>query len=251
MMKGLKIFITLLLLASTTTFGQVGDVNKNIEKDKSNSSNKEITTAEINSQNNSNSWFFGFIIEAFAATIGAAQVATLNNLDLYPERVSLESFVSIGTGLNEKEYFFQTGVRGNWGIIATDFKYNDLWDSTGKLQTIDWAVLMFRVPIRSFKIDYGLGFIGVIGKNQSYFNSSIGFDWRIQELRMNINSAYQWSEKTSSGERFKKGFVARVDYEVYRRNKMHICPLIELSYQNYFDQTTFALISGGVMMRIY
>jgi hypothetical protein len=100
-MKTVSIIIASLLIITTSAMGQVGDVNKNVKKDKDKSGNTEsIATIDSGSSNSSGGWFFGFIVEAFAVTIGAAQRAALENVEIYPERISLESFASYGTDLN-------------------------------------------------------------------------------------------------------------------------------------------------------
>ena len=251
-MKTLTIFIASLLIITANAMGQVGDVNKNVKKDKDKSGNtKSTATMDSGSSNNSGGWFFGFIIEAFAVTIGAAQRAALENVVIYPERVSLESFATYGTDLNSDAQYFQTGLRGNWGIFGTDFKYNNLKDITGQLKTIDWQVMVIRIPIQNFKIDYGLGFIGILDQDQAYYNSSIGFDWRLPNVGINIASAYQWSQRTSLGTRYKRGFILRADYEIYGYKKLHLSPMLEYAYQNYFEETSFSLISVGVIIRLF
>jgi hypothetical protein len=196
-------------------------------------------------------WFVGFVTHIFAVTIGAAQRAALENVDIYPERISLEAFTTFGTEFTARSNYFQTGIRGNWGIIGTDFKYSILNDPTGNLESIDWMVFVIRIPIKHFKIDWGLGFIAISDEDQSYGNSSIGFDWRLPNAGLNINSAYQWSAKTSLGSRYKESFSMRVDYNIFNHKKLHISPIVEYSYQNYFSETNFSLYSAGVIIRMF
>ena len=154
-MKKLTVIIITLLIITANVMGQVGDVNKNVKKDKSSSGNtKSSATMDSGSTSSSGGWFFGFIIEAFAHTVGAGQRAALENVEIYPERFSLEAFSTYGTDINSDAQYFQAGLRGNWGIIGTDFKYNNLMDITGQLKTIDWQVAVIRIPIKNFKIDY-------------------------------------------------------------------------------------------------
>ena len=111
--------------------------------------------------------------------------------------------------------------------------------------------MVIRIPIKNFKIDYGLGFISILEQDQTYFNSSLGFDWRLPDLGINIASAYQWSQKTSLGSRYKRGFILRADYEIYGYKKLHLSPMLEYAYQNYFEETSFSLISVGVILRVF
>ena len=251
-MKTITIIIASLLIITTNAIGQVGDVNKNVKKDKNASKNTKSTASiESGSSSSSGGWFGGLIIQFFSATVGAGQRAALENVDIYPERFSLESFSTYGTDINSDAQYFQAGLRGNWGIFGTDFKYNNLIDITGQLKTIDWQVVVIRIPIKNFKIDYGLGFISILEQDQAYFNSSLGFDWRLPNLGVNITSAYQWSQKTSLVSRYKSGFILRADYEIYGYKKLHLSPMLEYAYQNYFEETSFSMISAGIIIRVF
>lgn len=251
-MKTLTVIIVTLLFSTLNVLGQVGDVNKNVKKDKDKSGKtKSTATIDSGSTSSSGGWFGGLIIYFFTSTVGAAQRAALENVDIYPERFSLESFTTYGIDINSDAQYFQAGLRGNWGIFGSDFKYTNLIDITGQLKTIDWQVVVIRIPIKNFKIDYGLGFISILEQDQSYFNSSLGFDWRLPNLGVNIVSAYQWSQRTSLGSRYKRSYILRVDYEIYNYKKFHLSPMIEYAYQNYFEETTFTLISAGVIIRLF
>jgi len=253
-MKKLVIILATILFSATSIMGQVGDVNKNVKKDKDNSNNPsaESSNSSGKDRSNSNCGLCYFFVDLFASTIVAGQRAALENVDIYPERVSLEAFSTFGTGFSNSTNYFQAGMRVNWGIFGSDFKYTNLMDRTGNLSTIDWQVLVIRVPIENFKIDWGLGYISVLDISQAYFNSTIGFDWRLPNIGMNINSAYQSSARTSLDDtRYKKSFMIRIDYEIYNKNKVHLSPRLEYAYQSYFEETKFSLLSVGLVFRVY
>lgn len=249
------LYIAIFLVFNFEVFAQVNEVNKNVKKDKKNETSGSVdtnsnTSAKKNSSNNGSGLIY-FVANIFIHTIGAAQVAALENKELYPERISLESFSTFGTELTGGTNYFKTRVRANWGIFGSDFTYSKLMDPTGDLNSIDWLVAVFRLPIRSFKIDYGIGFISLADLDKSYFKSSIGFDWRIPSAGLNVSSAYQWSERTSLGSRYKRNFIMRVDFSSYNYRKLHISPLVEYTYQNYFNETEFSLYSLGVVIRLF
>ena len=251
-MKNSVVILVFLFFSTPSIMAQVGDVNKNVKKDKDNSAkanSTEMTSANQESKSG-NGWGY-FFVNLFASTIGAGQKAALQNVDIYPERFSLESFAAFGTGFTNSTNYFQVGLRGNWGIFGSDFKYANLMDQTGNLSTIEWQVIVIRIPIKNFKIDWGLGYIKVLDENQYYFNSSIGFDWRLPNVGMNITSAYQSSAVTSLDTRYKSSFIVRVDYEVYSHKKIHLSPRLEYAYQNYFAETEFSLLSAGLVFRVY
>lgn len=243
----------LFLSCSFNVFAQVNEISKNVEKEKNNGSTKSSSSSSSSyndSSSSSGDGFANFIGAIFINTIGAAQVASLKNKDLYPERISLESFGTFGTEISSSANYFETGIRGNWGIFATDFRYSNLNDFTGDLKSLDWLVVVFRIPIKNFKIDYGLGFISLIDLDQSYFKSSIGFDWMFHDIGLNINSVYQWTEQTSLESRYKRNFDFSVDFNAFSRQHLHISPMIKYSYQNYFNETEFSIFSVGAIVRL-
>ena len=252
MMKKIIIIIIALLIYIPNVMGQVEDVNKNIKKEKESSGEvKSSDATNSGSTSSAGDAFLGFVVNVFVATIGSAQKAALENVRIYPERVSLETFTSYGTEVNNSTNYFHVGLRLNWGIIGSDFKYTNLNDMTGRLKTIDWQVVVIRIPIKNFKIDYGLGFISILDLDQSYSNSSLGFDWRLPNIGVNITSAYQWSGKTSLDSRYKKSFILRADYNIYSFKKVHFSPMLEYAYHTYFEQTNFSLISAGIIIRVF
>jgi hypothetical protein len=247
-MKNLIVTLLILSLSAATLIAQVSDINKNVEKDKSN--NTSTNSDDYDSFSNNGDGFAGFIGSIFINTIGAGQMAALKNKDLYPERISLETFGSFGTEITSSANYFETGIRGNWGIFATDFRYSKLNDFTGDLKSLDWLVLVFRIPIKNFKIDYGLGFISLIDLDKSYFKSSIGFDWMFHYIGLNINSVYQWTERTSLETRYKRNFDFSVDFNAFSFQRLHISPMVKYSYQNYFGESEFSIFSVGAVVRL-
>jgi hypothetical protein len=254
-MKKLVIILTTLLFSASSIMGQVGDVNKNVKKDKDNSNNPksaETSKSSGKDRSSSNCGVCYFFVDLFASTIVAGQKAALENVDIYPERVSFEAFSSFGTGFTNSTNYFQAGMRDNWGIFASDFKNTNLMDQTVNLSTIDWQVIVFRIPLENFKIDWGLGYISVLDISQAYFNSTIGFDLRLPNIGANISSGYQSSARTSLEDtRYKKSFIIRIDYEIYNKNKIHLSPRLEYTYQSYYEETKFSLLSAGLVFRVY
>lgn len=252
-MKHLLVILLTLVCSCTVLLAQVSDVNKNIKKDNNNSTTTKGSSS-ARSDNNPSGLGAGliyFISDIFIGSIVNAQKAVLENKERYPERVSLEVFSTFGTELTNSANYFETGIRGNWGVFATDFKYSYLNDFTGNLKSLDWQVIVFRIPIKGFKIDYGLGFISLPDFDQSYFNSTIGFDWMFHTIGLNIRSHYQWSEQTSLGSRYKKNFDFSIDFKMLTYNKLHINPRLLYSYQNYFEETDFSIYSVGVVLKLY
>ena len=252
-MKTIILALVLLILGTTQINAQVDDIKKNVEKDKNTTTTKSSSTESSNTSKKVSSGLIMFVADIFIHTFGAAQMAVLENKDLYPERISLEAFGTYGTeySTTSTSNYWQTGIRANWGMFASDFKYSSIDDRADNLNSIDWLVIVFRIPIKNFKIDYGLGYIDLVDLDQSYFKSSVGFDWRLPNIDLNLSSYYQWSERTSLGSRYKENFIFRVDLKAIGARKLHISPMLEYNFHNYFNETTFSFYSAGVVVRLF
>ena len=226
---------------------QVGEVNKNIEKSKETTS----TTSKSNQESSGGDGLFIFLSEVFIHTIGAAQMAALENKHIYPERVGFNAGVDLGSGFENNTWNITTGARVNWGIFASDFKYNSLSDITGTLNTVDWQVLVLRLPIQSFNLEYGLGFISIPAASDSYGSFSFGFDFKIRPIGTTFGSHYYWTSISSLETRFRKAFELVIDQEVVRQGHFNLCLMMKYSHQNYFAETNFNILSAGVIMKIY
>ena len=156
-----------------------------------------------------------------------------------------------GSGFKNKAWQFTTAARLNWGIFGTDLRYNSLFDTTGTLNSLDWQIVVIRIPVQSFNLEYGLGLLNLPGRQQSYTSQAIGFDLKLRPYGINLSSHYYWSAFTSLGSRFRKSFEIIGDYEFLSNGQFHLCGLLKYSYQNYFDETTIQVVSAGLAMKIY
>ena len=246
------LIIILLMTFSPSIVAQVGDVNKNISKSKSSRSSSTSSNSSYSSSDDGDHGLFEAIfIDIFSFLLVETQRAALENKDIYPDRISFEVPLTYGTDFNYGSGYFQTGARFNWGMYGTDFKYLNLHDPSGGLEMIDWIVLNFRLPLGNFKLDYGIGSVYVLGEDLEYFKQSFGFNLRLPKKGMFITTAYQWTSHTNLGTRFKENFNVQVDYELWASGKMHLSPLLEYSYQNYFEEDAFSFVSLGMIMRFF
>jgi hypothetical protein len=247
----IRLLITFFLLTgSLNTYAQVEDVKENVNRDKEKSDSHKSNDYDDSESlfDNCLAAFFGNLL---LSTFGSAQNSAMQKLDYYPERISLEVLSTFGTEFTSRTHDFQAGIRYNRGIFATEFRYNNLKDATGKLKSLNWLIANIRLPIGSFKLDYGIGFIDLPDLDKRYFNSVFGFDWMIHPWGVNIKSDYQWTQKTNLGPRYLNRYSLRIDYNIYNYRKLHLSPIVEYVYLDYFDQTNFSVLSIGMMVRLF
>lgn len=247
-MKKLIFTLSTCLLMSTYLMAQVGDVNKNVEKDKQSKSTKSSSDS---GSSDSGSGFFYFLGDALFHSVGAAQMAALENRRIYPKRLSLEAYGTYGTELNSSANLYKTGIRGTWGIFGSDFRYNHLKDFTGTLKEIEWQVLLIRIPIKNVTVDYGMGYIQLPADYISYFNNSLGLEVWLDQPGITITTGYRWTEKSNLGSRYKKNFETGISFNAVNAGAFHLSPTIMYNYLNYFDETSFSLFSVGVVIGLY
>lgn len=263
-MKACKyLFVSVFLLISTTQFAQVRDIKDKVKEDRQNKRGRgytyspETTKSRDDDDTSSVNSLVGLLVTdvvgelvaGAAGLIAEAQYSTLEDKDLFPERVSLEAPLNFGLATTNGATNYNLGLRGNWGIFATDFKYTQLNDRQDDLKNIEWVIGMIRIPIENLKLDYGLGFNRVLDLSTTYLKSHVGFDLRIQKT--NVAGYYEWTGKTSLGSRFKQNVTIRLDHEVGNVGKLRFSPMLQYEYQNYFSSTEFHFINGGVVVRFF
>jgi len=236
---------------------QVSNIKKTVKKDKitytltgtksyhssSRSSNYENNIAEGIAEE-----IFIGIIRGLGFITTKAQKAVLDNANEIPNVISLETGIDYGT--NTSELTLNPSIRGNWGIIATDFRYSLLHDNTSSLQSLDWQVLVLRVPIKNLKLNYGIGFISLLNPKTSYFESSTGLELNLIESKLNFISNYRWTSHKSQ-KRYRQEVKLTGDYQVFENKLFHISPMAGFTYQKYFNTDRFLFFNIGVKLRLY
>lgn len=249
-MKSLIATSLVLLFSITLLFGQVGDVHKNVEKDKESKSKTSNSTSST-SGSSSGSGFFEFLGTVLFQSVGAAQMAALENRQYYPKRMSFEAFGTYGTELTSSANLYKAGARGTWGIFGSDFRYNHLTDFTGTLKEIEWQVLLLRIPIKNVTVDYGIGYIQLPEADVNYFNNSLGLEIWLDQPGITIATGYRWTEKSDLGSRYKKNLEASISFNALNAGAFHLSPTVGYNYLIYFDETPFSIFSVGVIVGLY
>ena len=251
-MKNLLTITIAVLVSCNFLFAQVSDVNKNIEKDKESKNETSKSSSDTAGSSSGGSGFFDFLGTVLFQTVGAGQMAALENRQAYPKRMSLEAYGSYGTEFDSiATIFYKMGLRGTWGIFGSDFRYNHLKDYTGRLNEIERQVLLFRIPIKNVTVDYGLGYIQLPDEDINYFNNSLGLEIWLDQPGITITSGYRWTEKSGLGSRYKKNFEAGISFNALNAGTFHLSPMLGYNYLTYFDETHFSLFSVGLVVGLY
>ncbi len=262
-MTNLKLLVIIIILTLTTNLKcQVKEIKEDIKNDKKSKSSKSYTCTRSSSSTRRSSsyyddeesfgeWILGEIFYSIVKGVGfvtyQAQKNVLENRDYYPNIISLKSGIDYGTTLF-KENTLNPSIRLNWGIFASDFRYSLLSDETDNLQSLDWQVLIVRVPIKNLKINYGIGFTSVLSPQTSYFESSAGLDVNLMDSRLNFTANYRWTERKSE-DRYRQEVKLTGDYVIMEKGVFHLSPMVGFTYQEYFNRHKYLFVNVGVRVR--
>jgi hypothetical protein len=269
-MKKITLFFIIALLAFQTVHAQTRRVREKVAEDKSSSPSSASSGRTLSASSPSgpdwdpdfeNSFFGAMILEGIVYGIGYAgygvykgfwygQQAVMEKREDRPELVSLQGTLSGGFDSQRNTFMASPAIRGNYGIFASDLRYVNMSDVTGKLHSIDWQVLMLRLPIRSVKLEYGLGFSYFISPSKVYFEQSLGFDWGFLKNRAALQGQYRWSQHTNVG-RYRSEYAIDLDAEVARRGNLRFCPFVGYASYQYFDDIHFDYIRLGLKVKLF
>lgn len=169
----------------------------------------------------------------------------------HPETFSFEADAISGFDFNSNTLLISPSARVNWGLFASDVRYQYTHDVTDVLHVLDWQVLKLRLPVSNLKLEYGIGLSHVFDPSKTYFEQSVGFDWCFLDRKATLQGEYRWTQTTNIGERFRKEAGVTADYEIKRVNQLRICPMMGFVYKSYFDSTHFRFFQLGFRIRIY
>lgn len=238
------------------TLSQVKNIKENVAEESNQNTSGSCSDEDDNvSSFYSDDMSFGesLMAEIFLGIIKGVSIVTveaqrhvLSDMDKYPNLIS--TVVGVDYGTNLSALTLTPSLRVNWGIVASDLRYSLIHDYTGSLKSFDWQVFILRIPVDIVKLNYGIGFTALLEPNVSYFESSLGADVHLLKNRLNVTSNYRWTAKKSE-ERYRQEFKFTVDYRLVNKGEIDICPMIGVSYQDYFKEDNYLFFNVGVKIR--
>lgn len=269
-MKKFTLIAVLTLLALPSVHAQTRHVREKVAEDKSSSASSASHSSTSSASSPSapewdpdfgDSFFGDLLLQGIVYGVGYAgygvykgfwhgQQAVMDHREDRPELVSLQGSLSGGFDFKRNTFMASPAIRGNYGIFASDLRYVNMRDATGMLHAIDWQVLMLRLPIRSLKLEYGLGFSYFISPSKVYFEQSLGFDWRFLKDRASLQGQYRWSQNTNVG-RYRSEYAIDLDAEVARRGNLRFCPFVGYASYQYFNEINFDYLRLGMKIKLF
>jgi len=237
------------------------DINTELERQKKRKEEKSNSGTTYGNSSNSSSAsvnslaatfnVFGYLIQGIIFVQGEA----LHSRKQHPEIVSLEGSFNAGYYKNFNTVLFTPRIQANWGLFSTEFREQRLTDASAALNTYDWQILKFNIPIHPLTLYAGLGFTNVPIYKLTYFEYSLGGKLRFLKEKFLTEGSYR-STEISNGGRFRQEYRFTIDYEVtsYKvknNTRFRISPMIGFVYQKYFNRINQYYILGGVNFRLF
>lgn len=194
---------------------------------------------------------FRILTVGIAEEVKKGQDTVLSVIDKYPERKSIELSGTYGSGAHPFSNLFTGAFRGNYGIFATDFRHARLYDFRGNLSTIDWQILMLRIPIESVKLEFGIGFTSLYEPSNMWGENSLGIEAGLLKNRLVIKSQYRKTFVKSQNYPFRQEANLQISFQAFKHQKLHIFPIMEFTHQNYYNEFHMNFIRVGIRMSFY
>lgn len=262
-MKRLSYIVLISVLFLSVTEAQTRAVREKVKADKQSSH----TSQRSASSSSAPSWEPDFedaglaemIVGALVYVTGYAvykglwhgQHVVMDKRDKYPELVSLQGTLASGFNFGDSGWMMESGVQGNYGVFASHLRFLNVKDVTGRIQSIDWQVLKLRVPISSFRLEYGIGFSHFISPSKTYFDSSLGFEGDLFKKNLHLQGIYRWSQNTNLGDRYRQEYTIDAAVQVAKLGALRLYPFVGYSHFSYFESIDFNYFRLGVKLRIF
>lgn len=262
-MQRLSVIVLISVFFSSVTGAQTRAVREKVKADKQSSHTSQRSATSSSAP----SWEPDFedaglaemVVGALVYVTGYAvykgfwhgQHAVMEKRERYPELVSIQGALASGFNFGDSGWMLESGVQGNYGIFASHLRYLNVKDVTGRLQSIDWQVLKMRIPISSFRLEYGIGFSHFISPSKTYFDSSLAFDGDLFKKKLHLQGSYRWSQNTNVGGRYRQEYAIDAAARLAKVGSLGIYPFMGYSHFSYFEAIDFKYLRLGIKLRIY
>lgn len=238
-----RIFIIIILSISFTySSAQVGKV-----KEKS----KNDTRQNRSSETYSESRFFFDIINFFPFVVGLHRNMLDRKID-EPWLVSIDLRLNGGYYANESTSLILPSIRGNWGLLSTQVRWNRIQDLTGAYKTFDWQILQFNlvaIPQFNFRIGSGISYIKETSVTASEHFAGLEFHFNDRSINPLLEFRWVKNYETGSTPRFEMNIGS--GFRVGTFGKFNVDIMGGFLYQRYYSEVDFYFIRTGINIHFY
>lgn len=241
------------VLAVVTAFAQVEDIKR--ESEENNQRTKRSVAADYHENDRTGGFF---LFDLFFQAIPAWQRFKLSaDRTRYPSLVSLE-LLAQGAAHPPAYYFLWPRIRGNWGIVSTDYRVNYLIEEVSDgsyihIRTSDWQILQLNI-ITSRYLTLRLG-NGTLQEN--FGRRAVFYEWsamigvhnrrQTEMLWMEYRHAHDF--RTGAWPRLE--LSAQYQHLLFESKPAHGFISAGVVYQNYYRSVPVVGVQGGLVFRFY
>lgn len=243
------IFLVICLFAASIGYAQVNDI-------KGASSSNKSGGGSDRGRSSVGAGAVYFFIDVAVRGLAVWQINTLQKRGEVPNVLSLEVFGQAGIQPSTY-YIFNPRVRGNWGILLTDFRMNYMIeDKIGgpvDLRTDDWQVLGLNVVnTRTVTARISTGIMHEAFGDGNIFNESVaGISVITPDQRIGGMGEFRWSRDYSTGTNPRLEASLNVQRKLFDRKAMHMFATGGVMFQRYYNEINVWGVQAGVAFKLY
>jgi hypothetical protein len=141
-------------------------------------------------------------------------------------------------------------VRGTWGVLSTDFRYNYLAEKVNSryidYQAVEWQVLQLnftKIPVFNFRI--GTGFYYDLFAKQIYSESSVAIGLRFNDFKLMTDLEGRYAPDALTEINF------RLSYRLLQTKAMNMYLVFGVLNQNYFSSVNLTSVQCGLTFNLH
>lgn len=180
----------------------------------------------------------------------------LDKRDNVPQLVSLD--VMMHAAVQPSSYYiFNPRLRGNWGILSSDFRVNYLLEQTvngnSDLTTIDWQIVQLNfVNTKNVIVRAGAGFMQEqYADHLNFFESTVSSNLMFDDNKWGGFIEGRFAKDFSTGAAPRREFNLHVQRQIFEAGPWHGMLTGGLQFQRWYSSINVWGMQGGFVLRLY
>lgn len=238
MLKRILLSTCLSFCLSTAAFAQIEDIKGLAENYSSSSS--DFTMDEV--------WLFDLFIDFFWLGIDYHMWQLERSGDI-PKVISVDVLSKVGVG-KQGLLMLSPRIRGNFGLFATDFRYNVLAND-GVFSTLDWQIVTLNiVNAKHLTMRLGTGIMHERDENNTFTEHTLGIDVLVPNSNFLVNVEGRLASNYFEATTARIETNAHVAYKTMSFDHAAIYIMGGATWQRYYGQVDIWAIQTGLLLNI-
>jgi hypothetical protein len=175
-----------------------------------------------------------------------------NDKGLMPWIAGVELMYHVGYQSSDFTVWQKPEIRVHYAALNMQYRYTHLEDNTGAYSTSDWQFLVFDlVNSQTVTLSLGNGIMHEYYTKRTYYELTGGLELHFEDHKYNPSIEYRHAIDGQTSAIPRQEFCLRFDYKLFTKNIFHFHLSGAYTYQRYYQNTDFNLLSAGVNIGIY